>query len=55
MTGDTKSSEQRLTLLGMGAMNSPRYRPAGLLVAFRKRRVMLDGGNGAVPRSDIDA
>ena len=39
----------RLTLLGTGAMNSPRYPPAGLLVCYRRRRVMIDGGPGAEP------
>jgi hypothetical protein len=39
----------RLTLLGAGAMNSPRYPPAGLLVRYRWRKVMLDGGPGAQP------
>jgi len=39
----------RLTLLGVGAMNSPRYPPAGLLVRYRRRQVMLDGGPGAEP------
>jgi hypothetical protein len=38
-----------LTLLGVGAMNSPRYAPAGLLVVLGPHRVMLDGGSGAVP------
>jgi hypothetical protein len=42
----------RLTLLGVGAMASPRYRPAGLLVEHRNRRVMLDGGPGAEPEPD---
>lgn len=45
----------RLTLLGIGAMNSPRYRPAGMLLAWRGRRVMFDGGRGAEPRRHIDA
>jgi hypothetical protein len=44
-----------MTLLGIGAMNSPRYRPAGLLVAWRGGRVMLDGGGTAVPASRVDA
>jgi hypothetical protein len=38
-----------LTLLGVGAMNSPRYRPAGLLLAWSRRRVLLDGGAAAAP------
>lgn len=45
----------RLTLLGVGAMNSPRYRPAGLLLAWRGHHVMLDGGPGAEPSSPVDA
>src|SRR2546430_11606985 len=45
----------RLTLLGIGAMRSPRYRPAGLLVEWRGRRVALDGGPGATPRGHLDA
>src|SRR6266536_2738275 len=31
-------SSLRLTLLGVGAMNSPRYRPAGLLVSWPGRQ-----------------
>jgi hypothetical protein len=34
----------RLTLLGIGAMASPRYRPAGLLVAVEVCRRALDAG-----------
>jgi hypothetical protein len=45
----------RLILLGVGAMNSPRYAPAGLLVEHRRRRVMLDGGPGAEPGGRLDA
>lgn len=45
----------RFTLLGVGAMNSPLYRPAGLLVESGDRRVMIDGGPGAVPRVGVDA
>jgi hypothetical protein len=44
-----------MRLLGVGAMNSPRYRPAGLLIAWSGRRVMLDGGGAAVPRAPVDA
>jgi len=44
----------RLTLLGVGAMNSPRYRPAGLLVTWARHRVMLDGGDGADPDAPVD-
>ena len=39
----------RLVTLGVGAANSPRYAPAGLLVARGGVRVMLDGGPGAEP------
>lgn len=45
----------RLTLLGVGAMDSPRYAPAGLLVDRDGTRVMLDGGAGAVPDPPLDA
>jgi hypothetical protein len=44
-----------LTLVGVGAMNSPRYRPAGLLVAQGGCRVMLDGGGESAPTSPVDA
>jgi hypothetical protein len=43
------------TLLGIGAMASPLYRPAGLLVSAGAWRVMLDGGPGAEPDGTIDA
>jgi hypothetical protein len=39
----------RLTLLGIGAMNSPRFGPAGLLVRCASRRIAIDGGPGAEP------
>jgi hypothetical protein len=39
----------RLTLLGVGAMNSPRYAPAGLLLRCAGYRVAFDGGPGAEP------
>lgn len=44
-----------LTLLGVGAMNSPRYAPAGLLVRHARRRVAVDGGPGAEPAGRLDA
>jgi hypothetical protein len=44
-----------LTLLGVGAMNSPRFGPAGLLVAYARRRVVIDGGPGAEPSGPVDA
>src|SRR5829696_547565 len=45
----------RLVTLGVGAANSPRYAPAGLLVARRGVRVVLDGGPGAEPPGRLDA
>ncbi len=39
----------RLTLPGVGAMNSPRFTPAGLLLRYGKLRVAFDGGTGAEP------
>ena len=45
----------RCTLLGIGAMASPAYRPAGLLVSMDRWRIMLDGGPGAEPDASIDA
>jgi hypothetical protein len=44
----------RLTLLGVGAMNSPRFAPAGLLVRYRGRRVAFDAGPGAEPPQRLD-
>jgi hypothetical protein len=45
----------RLVLLGVGAQDSPRYAPAGLLVAHAGFRVMIDGGPGASPGGRLDA
>lgn len=45
----------RFTLLGVGAMNSPRYRPAGLLAAWSGHRVAFDGGADADPGAEISA
>ncbi|HET9756695.1 MAG TPA: MBL fold metallo-hydrolase [Candidatus Limnocylindrales bacterium] len=45
----------RCTLVGIGAIASPKYRPAGLLVSAGTWRVMLDGGPGAEPDGTIDA
>jgi hypothetical protein len=45
----------RLVTLGVGAQASPRYAPAGLLVAHAGARIMLDGGPGALPRGRLDA
>lgn len=44
-----------LKLLGVGAMRSPRYAPAGLLVAAGRHHVMFDGGDGATPLDHTDA
>lgn len=57
ITGRTFSgfAEPRLTLLGVGAMNSPRYAPAGLLVEYGGTRVMFDGGPGAEPKGELNA
>ncbi len=35
-------------------MSSPRYAPAGLIVAYGRRRIVLDGG-GPLPEQRIDA
>jgi GNAT superfamily N-acetyltransferase len=48
-------AELRLRLLGVGAMRSPRYAPAGLLVSYGGSRVAIDGGPGAEPDTPIDA
>jgi hypothetical protein len=45
----------RCTLMGVGAMASIRYRPAGMLVRSGPWHVMLDGGPGAEPTLPIDA
>jgi len=45
----------RFTLLGVGAMNSPRYAPAGLLAERAAARVAIDGGPGAAPASPLAA
>jgi len=40
----------RLTLVGVGAMNSPRFAPAGLLVRHNRCAVLLDGvGSSGIP------
>ena len=51
----SETGEPRLTLLGVGAMNSPRYAPAGLLVECGGSRVMIDGGPGAEPKGELNA
>lgn len=45
----------RMVTLGVGAQNSPKYAPAGLLVVNRGVRVMIDGGPGADPSGRLDA
>jgi hypothetical protein len=50
-----KSAPLRLTLLGVGAMNSARYAPAGLLVERGNDRIMLDGGPSAAPNVKLCA
>lgn len=47
--------ETRFTLLGVGAMNSPRYSPAGLLIEHGQVRVAIDGGLGAEPAGPLAA
>jgi hypothetical protein len=48
------SNTLRLTLLGVGAMNSPRYEPAGLLIQHGKSIVLIDGG-GTAPKHKFAA
>jgi hypothetical protein len=45
----------RLTLTGVGAMSSPRFAPAGLLVEFDGVRVAIDGGGALDPSMLVDA
>lgn len=45
----------RLVTLGVGALASPRYAPAGLLVEHGRARVMIDGGPGAAPPGPLAA
>lgn len=52
---DGETSRFELTLLGVGAMRSPRFAPAGLLLACDGRRVVFDGGPGAEPDPPVDA
>ena len=47
--GEPVSPSTRFRLLGVGAMNSPRYAPAGLLIEQSQVRVAIDGGPGAEP------
>lgn len=48
-------AELWLRLLGVGAMRSPRYAPAGLLVSHGGHRVAFDGGPGAEADRAVDA
>ena len=43
------------TLTGVGAMRSPRYSPAGVLISYDRHRVMIDGGATSAPRGRLDA
>ena len=52
---DTPGRPLRLTVLGVGAMNSPRYAPAGLILRYAGVRIAFDGGPGAVPPGRLDA
>jgi hypothetical protein len=45
----------RFTPPGVGAMNSPRYAPAGLLAEHGAARVAIDGGPGAEPAGPATA
>jgi hypothetical protein len=38
-----KAESLRLTLVGVGAMNSPRYAPAGVFIEYGISRIMIDG------------
>jgi len=44
-----------MTLTGVGAMNSPRFAPAGLLVEHDGARLLIDGGRDAAGDLDLDA
>lgn len=45
----------RLKTLGVGAADSPRYAPAGLLISHGGTRIMIDGGPHAQPRGRVHA
>jgi hypothetical protein len=49
------STTVELTLLGVGAMKSPHFAPAGLLLTSGPSRVAFDGGPGAEPPRRLDA
>jgi hypothetical protein len=44
-----------LITLGVGAQASPRFAPAGLLILHAGARVVIDGGDGAIPAGRVDA
>jgi hypothetical protein len=44
-----------LILLGIGAADSPRFAPVGLLLEYGHIRVGIDGGPGSEPPENIDA
>jgi hypothetical protein len=44
-----------MTLLGVGAMNSPRFAPAGMLLRYGRSRIAFDGGPGADPPDRLNA
>jgi hypothetical protein len=54
-TDGSRTPITSFTLLGIGAMNSPRYAPAGLLVERGPVRVAVDGGPGAEPDGPLAA
>jgi hypothetical protein len=45
----------RFVTLGVGAQDSPRYAPAGLLVRHGRCRIMIDGGPRSEPTGRLDA
>jgi hypothetical protein len=51
----SRKAGSRCKLLGVGAANSPRYPPAGILIEHGPSRVALDGGPGAEPEGHVDA
>src|SRR5436309_15951337 len=58
MSGPTSgmtSPALTLRLLGVGAMRSSRYAPAGLPLTCGDARVMFDGGPGAEPGGRLNA
>lgn len=50
-----RRGDLRLVTLGVGAADSPRFAPAGLLVERDGVRVMIDGGPGATPPGRLAA